>query len=148
MLLLFVAATSRRAGRGVVVLGKYAPEHDTALADIAAAGVSAVIAFTRSRAGAYDFATDRPGGVVVTTITGSAYQARGNPARYMALGLVLSTMPTLLFTPTAYGLRANSPEFVLPGDTVLWATQVFTVRDVDPVAPDGVVIMARIVVGK
>jgi len=84
---------------------------------------------------------------VVTAIDGDAIQVRGDPRRYQALGLVLDTMPTLLFSPTIYGLRANGSEFVQPGDRVSWANKDYTVKDVDPVAPDGVVIIARIVVG-
>jgi DNA/RNA endonuclease YhcR with UshA esterase domain len=85
---------------------------------------------------------------VTTTITGEAVQVRGHPQRYAALGLRLDTMPTLLVTPTTYPLLANGDEFVLPGDTVEWTGEVFTVRDVEPVAPDGRVIVARVVVAK
>jgi hypothetical protein len=105
-----------------------------------------MVTFTRHAAGTYDAAAGTWSGAGTTTITGSAIQVRGNVQRYAALGLVLSTMPTLLFTPTLYGLRAGTAEFVLPGDVVEWATRTYTVRDVDPVAPDGVVIVARIVV--
>ena len=83
-----------------------------------------------------------------TTVTGSAIQVRGKPETYRALSLIESQNPTLLFTPTDYDLHAGSAEFVKPGDTVTWASQVYTVKDVAPVAPDGVVIIARIVVGK
>ena len=79
---------------------------------------------------------------VTTTITGSAIQVKGIPARYTALGLVLTTMPTLLFTPTTYG---ETPE---PGDTVSWVGKTYTVKDVDPVAPDGITIIARIIIGR
>lgn len=80
-----------------------------------------------------------------TTITGSAIQVRGRPQRYMALGLNLTTMPTLVFTPTTYG---EVPE---PGDVVTWPAtngKVYSVKDVDPIAPDGVVIVARVVIGR
>ena len=83
----------------------------------------------------------------VTTITGSAIQVRGDPRRYKALGFVLTDMPTLFFSPTSDGLRAGTDEFVQPGDTVVWATRTYTVKDVDPIAPDGVVIAARVVIG-
>jgi len=80
------------------------------------------------------------------TIPGNAIQVRGNPERYRAAGLVLSTMPTLLWSPTTYG--SYVPE---PGDTVTWPEtggSAYTVRDVDPIAPDGVLIAARVVIGK
>ncbi len=83
-----------------------------------------------------------------TSITGSAIQVRGRPETYRALSLIESQAPTLLFTPTDYDLHAGSSEFVKPGDTVSWAGQTFTVKDVNPVAPDGVVIVARIVIAK
>jgi len=85
---------------------------------------------------------------VTTTITGSAIQVKADPQRYQAQGLSVSTMPTLLFTPTSYNLKAYTDEFVAPGDTVPWNSETYTVRDVEPVAPDGVVIVARIVIGK
>ena len=76
-----------------------------------------------------------------TSITGNALQVRGDPKRYKALNLVLTTMPTLLFAPTVYG---ECPEV---GDRVTWASKPYTVRDVDQIAPDGIVIAARIVIG-
>ena len=33
-----------------------------------------------------------------------------------------------------------------PGDTVTWASTVYTVRDVLPIQPDGVLIAARVIV--
>ena len=88
---------------------------------------------------------------VETTIEGSAIQVRGDPQRYRALDLNLSTMPTLFFTPTDYELEANGAEFVMPGDTIPWPSStsaVYTVRDVSVIAPDGVVIAARIVISR
>jgi hypothetical protein len=82
-----------------------------------------------------------------STITGSAIQVRGKPDRYRDLNLSLATDLTLFFTPTTYPLAANGSEFVLPGDTVSWASKTYTVKDVDPIAPDGFVIAARIIVG-
>lgn len=101
------------------------------------------ITFTRSTR-TYDAASDTST-VTESTITGSAIQVRGDPERYRALGLVLSTMPTLFFAPTTYG---ETPQ---PGDVVTWPEtggSVYTVRDIDPIAPDGVTIAARIVIGK
>jgi hypothetical protein len=81
-----------------------------------------------------------------STITGGAIQVRGRPDTYRALSLIESSAPTLLFTPTTYNLHAGSDEFVMPGDEVTWAGETYTARDVSPVAPDGFVIAARIVV--
>jgi hypothetical protein len=105
-----------------------------------------MVTFTRVSPGTFDSTTGLFSGPATSTVTGSAIQVRGNAARYRELGLVLSTMPTLLTTPSAYPLRANTDEFVLPGDTVSWNNITYTVKDVDAVAPDGFVIVARIIV--
>lgn len=75
-----------------------------------------------------------------TTITGSAIRVRGLPETYQKLGLIDSQSPTLFFTPTNYG---DTPA---PGDTVVFGGVTFTVHDVNPIAPDGVTIAARVVV--
>ena len=69
---------------------------------------------------------------------------RGDPLRYQALGLSLTENPTLVFTPTTYG---ETPQ---PGDSVVWPANgtTYCVEDVDPVAPDGVTILARVVIGR
>lgn len=103
-----------------------------------------MVTFTRNGS-TYDGATDTST-PVVTMITGSAVQVRGNPERYRELSLVESLAPTLLFSPTDYNLRAGSTDFVREGDSVVWAEQTFVVKDVAPIAPDGFVIAARIIV--
>jgi hypothetical protein len=103
--------------------------------------------FTRTDPGTYDPETGLHTSPTTSTITGSAIMVRGKPQRYEALGLNLTTMPTLLFTPDDYQLSAFSTDFVRPGDTVSWRSVTYTVKDVEPIAPDGVVIMARIIVG-
>lgn len=98
--------------------------------------------FTR-RTVTYDAVNDTQT-VTESTVAGSAIQVRGDPKRYMATGLVLSEMPTLFFAPSTYG------DCPAPGDTVVWPDggATWTVRDVDPIAPDGVVIAARVVIGR
>lgn len=103
--------------------------------------------FTRTNPGTYDPETGLYSSASTSTITGSAIMVRGKPQRYEALGLNLATMPSLLFTPDDYQLSAFSSDFVQPGDTVSWRGVTYTVQDVEPIAPDGVVIMARIIVG-
>lgn len=76
----------------------------------------------------------------VTTITGAAIRVRGSPETNRALGLVDSEAPTLLFTPTTYGERPQA------GDTVIWESLLWSVADVNPIAPDGITIMARVVI--
>ncbi len=103
-----------------------------------------VVTFTR-RSQAYNEDTGRTT-VTETTIVGTGVEVPGSPERYAALGLILSTMPTLLFRPTATGLRANTADFVQPGDGLTWAGKAYTVKDVDATAPDGFVLEARIVI--
>ena len=100
--------------------------------------------FTR-RATTYDTATDTQT-VATTTLTGSAIRVRassGEIARFSALGVHQETA-VLFFTPTTYGDRPR------PGDTVAWETDendddiIWTVAFVDPIAPDGVTIAARV----
>ena len=104
-----------------------------------------MVTFTRTTL-TIDPATDQAT-ATTTTLTGNAIQVRGDPQRYKELNLVLSTAPTLFFAPTDYNLEAFGSGFVQPGDTVVWASKTYTVKDVTPIAPDGVVIAARIIVG-
>ncbi len=104
------------------------------------------VTFTRKTSGTYTASTGNFSGASSSTITGSAIQVRGREIRYKELGLSLSACPTLLFTPTSYPLYSHTTEFVLPGDTVVWNELTFTVKDVETVAPDGYVIVARIIV--
>lgn len=80
-----------------------------------------------------------------STIAGNAVRVRPRVhdiARYDAIGLKVQDVVTLLFTPATYG---DTPQ---PGDTVPWPSTgpTFTVRDVNPIAPDGVTIAARVAV--
>lgn len=103
-----------------------------------------MITFTR-RARTLDPSTGRTT-VTETTVTGTAIMVAGDPHQYAALGLIEEQAPTLLFSPTSYNLRAGTDEFVKPGDVVDWLDTLYTVRAVRCVAPDGFVIVARIVV--
>lgn len=105
-----------------------------------------MITFTRTNPGTYDGPTGTYTGAAVTTISGNAVKVRGDPQTYARLNLVLSQHPTLLFTPNEYEQLDFTDDFVKPGDTVQWNGVTFTVRDVNTIAPDGVVIAARIVV--
>lgn len=122
----------------------YRDDWSSAFADVKAAGVS--VTFTRTSAVAYDAATDRAGTPALSTIAGVAMKTKSNPQRFSALGLDLVTMPTLFFVPSVYGLHSETPEFVMPGDVVVWNGRGMTVKDVDAFAPNGVVIFARVVV--
>lgn len=100
-----------------------------------------MITFVRNTQSNYDPETDTAT-VTETEITGVALRVRGEPKRYAELGLVESQAPTLFFVPTTYG---DTPE---PGDAVEWLNDTYIVRDVDPLAPDGVTISARVIIAK
>ena len=102
-----------------------------------------MITFTHSTPGTYDAETDTWSVPVTTSITGEAMKVRGNPDTYKALSLIESEAPTLLWAPSTYGDPA--PDL---GYTCEWANVSYTVRSVDALAPDGVVITARIVIGR
>ena len=102
-----------------------------------------MVTFAHVVPGAYDPETETWGAPTTTTVTGAAIRVRGVPETYRAPTLIESQAPTLLFTPTTYG------ELPALGDTVTWPPvggTTYTVRDINPIAPDGVAIMARIVV--
>lgn len=106
-----------------------------------------MITIRREVPGVYDPLTDTWTQDANLLFPGSAIEVRGNPDQYVPLSLNLSTMPTLLFTPQQYPLRAHTPEFVMPGDIAPWNGVDFVVKAVYPIAPDGNVIMARVVIG-
>lgn len=118
--------------------GKYAAEHADALADIADAGAPTVFSRVAQTVNA---ATDRRTRST-TTISGSAIQVKGDPNRYRQLSLIESQAPSLLFAPDTYG------DLPKEGDTVTWAGVGYTAKDVTPIALDGVVIAARIVIAR
>ena len=118
----------------------YAPEATSALADIKAAG--AAVTFTQTVPGTYDPATDTWTSPSAVTVAGYAIRVKGNPIRYQALELIQSESPTLLFAPTTAG------SLPAVGSAVTWNSIAYTVRDVEPVAPDGQPIIARIIVSR
>lgn len=122
----------------------YQRQWQSAFTQVQRAGTT--VRFTRTTPGAYDASTDTAAPPTKSTIAGVCIKSKSNPQRYGALGLDLVTMPTLFVVPSVFPLRAYSPEFVLPGDVVVWNGVSYTVKDCDPLALDGGVISARIVV--
>lgn len=98
------------------------------------------VTITRSTS-SYDPTTDSMT-VTSSEIVGAAVRVRGNPIVYQRLGLVESEAPTLLFAPRTYG---DTPA---PGDSITWGQIQYTVRDVNPLAPDGVTIQAHLVIAR
>jgi len=91
----------------------------------------------------YDAATDTDTTPVTVTLSGNAMQVKGDPEVYRTLALIESEAPTLFYAPGTYGDDAPGV-----GWTVTWADVQYTVRSVETLAPDGVVITARIVIGR
>lgn len=116
----------------------YATAHSRVLALVKRKG--AAVTFTRTTQD-YDPETGVKTPSTVT-VQGQAAQVEGEPERYQALGLVASQAPTLLFVPATYGDEVD------PGDTVSWGGKTWTVRDVEPIAPDGTVIAQSVVVSR
>lgn len=86
-------------------------------------------------------------GVMTTasgTVVGSGMKVKSDVQRFTALELSLTETITLFFTPETYG---ELPE---PGDEVIWPAggTLYRVKDVDTIAPDGVVIAARVAIGR
>lgn len=105
------------------------------------------VTFIRTKPGTHDPTTERFGAPTSTSITGNAIEVQGDPDHYRQNGLSLDTMPTLLFSPTGYPLRAHTAEFVQPGDSCEWVGRQFVVKNISGIiAPDGFVVAARIVI--
>lgn len=114
----------------------YQPTHARALALVQRKG--ATVTLTRT-ARTYTATTDTLTSTT-STVTGSAIRVPGNPNTYQALKLVEADPVTLLFAPSTYD---TGPAL---GDTVTWDSKVLTVRDVQPIAPNGEILLSRMVV--
>lgn len=123
----------------------YTTEHAGAVADLTAAGTASLV-FTRRSPGTEG--TDGTfAGATTSLVRCVGMQVKGDPQEYAGANLTMHHMTTLLVAPTTYGVRAYSDRFLLPGDTVPYLGQTFTVRAVlSVVAPDGVVLLARVAV--
>jgi hypothetical protein len=75
-------------------------------------------------------------------VTGQAMRVKGDPKVYAALSLVEADAPTLLFAPDVFGTEPQLGMFVT------WGAHVYAVRSVNPIAPDGPTIMARVVIAR
>lgn len=100
----------------------------------------AAVTFTTTTQ-AYDPATDTltP---TTSTVAGQAVQVAGDPERYRDLGLIETEARTLLVAPTTFG------QVPAVGAAVTWGGVTWTVRWLEPVAPDGTAIVVEIVVSR
>lgn len=125
-------------------MSKYIAEHASALADVKAAGP--LVTFTKTVAGEYDPITDTTSSPTIVTVSGFAIRRRARSQsdmkKYEALKLVESEAPYLFFVPNQYGTLPPS------GSTASWNGVNYTIRDIDPLAVDGVAIAAYVVVSK
>lgn len=105
-----------------------------------------MITFTRVTQ-AYDPAT---GGVTPTTRTfnGEGIMKRADPTKFKPGTLIPESAAMLVFECEAYGYKAYSPDFVQEGDTTDILGTTWFASQVNPVAPDGLVILAYILVVK
>lgn len=116
----------------------FTKQHASALSSVRAKG--AAVTFT-----GITRTTDASAGtssVTSTTVPGFAIQTKGDPRRYERLNLIESEAPTLLFVATDYG------DSISPGMKVTWNGTAWIVRDVQPTAPDGTVILSKVVISR
>lgn len=118
----------------------YTADHIDALSAVQESGMA--VTFTYRNPGTLDAATGLYTGSSTTTVSGYAVRTRGNPKTYDRLTLKQSEAPSLFFVPSTFGALP------LPGYEVTMGSVKYTVRDVDPVAPDGTALAARIVVSR
>ena len=120
-------------------MGDYLATHAQALATVKAKG--AAVTFSTYTPGiGYDPATDTYATApAMVSVSGFAVEAGKNPILYQALLLVLAENPTLFFVPTTYDTLP------LLGASVTWGGINYTVKSVDPLAPDGLSIAATVV---
>lgn len=102
----------------------------------------APVVFSQTTPGVYDGTTGAWTDDVTVTVEGYAMKIAGDPDLYKTLGLVESTSPTLSFTPKVRG--------VIPplGFTVVWGGVPLTVKDVNPLAMNGIATAAHLVVSR
>ena len=99
----------------------------------------APVTFTMS-APSHDAATGRAGTPTITVVSGNAMEIASDPELLIALGLIDTFSPTLLFTPKTAG---RMPDI---GASVVWGGEPFTVKNIQRLAMAGTATAAKIVV--
>jgi hypothetical protein len=115
----------------------YTAVHARALLQVKRKG--APVTFTLSNAGVPNGLTGVPTGAASSSVAGHAVQTPGNPERYRALQLVETHAITLIFAPS------TRPQMPALGATFTFGGVKWTVKAVDPVAPDGDGIVATVI---
>lgn len=112
------------------------------VAKTAAQKDGAAVTFTLTSPGIEDPEAGTWSSGSTSTVTGYASRVRGDVERYQALNLIEAEAPTLEFAPDTYG------DLPALNSSVSWGGVSYFVRDIDPVAPDGSVISARVIVAR
>jgi hypothetical protein len=120
-----------------------AEDHASAVESIRAEGQP--VTFTLTTPGAHNPVTETYGPASTVAVSGWAIEVKSDEKEFRLIGfepgeLIQRNPATLLFAPAEYG--------ALPPDnaTVTWAGMRRTVRGILPLRPDGVVILARVIV--
>ena len=79
----------------------------------------------------YDEATDTWSGGTPAEVVGRAVQIPDDPRRFALLGLVISDPVTLIVGASGLGTTPT------PGKLMAFGSRVYTIRNVEPVAPSG-----------
>ena len=118
----------------------YAAQHASALRMLRAKGASCT--FTKATK-THTASTDAVVTGTPVVLKGAAIRTEGDPKVYERLQLTEAEAPTLLFASETYGDAA--PPL---GATTVFGGVGFTVKEVQPVAPDGTPIVSKVVVAR
>lgn len=118
----------------------FSAEHGDALTMLAEFGAPVSFAFAPSDEGTYLADIDLETYVKPVPVTGQAVRVKGNPRVYAALSLVETDSPTLLFAADTIGTEPALGMFVT------WGAHTYVAKSIEAIAPDGVTILARVVV--
>lgn len=118
----------------------YAEIHSEILAELEEN--AAPVSFSHTSPGTHDAATGTFSGGGTSMVAGRAIAVRGSGERYKQLVMTKEEVVVLLFRPTTFGEKPGL------GWAVTWGGQEYTVDVVDPVAPAGTLVMARVMVSR
>jgi hypothetical protein len=100
------------------------------------------VTFTLVTPGTHDPSTGTWSAPTSTAMTGAAIQIADDGKMYAALGLTVIQAVTLLFAPDTEG---DMPSL---DAQVLWGADLYTVKAVKPLRPNGTAILSRVVVSR
>lgn len=118
----------------------YAATHASALATAKRKGEA--MTFTLANPGTHSPTAGTFSSASTSTVAGYGVRSRGDPKVYEALKLTPREAPTIFFVPSTYG-QLPALNSKVPFESV-----TYSVRSIDPIAPDGTAIAARVVISK